>query len=186
MGAPRAVRIPRASSAPGTDPGPVMEGKSPVGSRSEAARVANRAGTQRVVRLTAIYLLVLAVLYFGFELYARSVPGNTGPAATTEFLEFTLVAVVLGIVGAVLTLSPAPRAVVRTSKGFAVVGRWGRVVEWGPPESVTVRRVRRYPAGFFSERPVESLEVSGSGRRVRSYLLESGLLSESSPDRGGA
>ncbi len=182
MGAPRAVRIPRAG-ARGAASESAGIGPRPVPSSIPADKLRNRAGTQRVVRLTAIYLIALAALYLGFALYARTAPGGSGPAGRIELLEFSLVAAAIGVAGAVLTLSPAPRAIVPRADGFVVVGRWGRSVEWAPLRDVTVRRVRRYPVGLLSEGPVESLEVSGVGHRARTYLLEAGLVPETPTER---
>ncbi len=178
MSAPRAVRIPRAppsstlTTAPDAVPAP------PVAAASQ--RRPNRAGTQRVVRLTAIFLILLVALYVGFELYARTGPAAHGSAATDEFVEFTTVAFTLAVVGALLTLSPAPRAVEVSDDRLVIIGRWGRRTEWSPRPKVVVHRVRRYPAGFFSEADVDSIEVSVPGKR-RSYLVETGLLPEN-PD----
>ena len=182
MSVPRAVRIPRAgASGPVADPRAARPDTSSSGLTLD--RIPNRAGTQRVVRLTAIYLIALAALYLAFAIYARSAPGGTSSAGQIELLEFTAVAVAIGLAGAVLTLTPAPRAILRRADGFTVVGRWGRATEWAPLGEVTVRRVRHYPAGFLSEAPVESLEISGAGHPARSYLLEAGLVAETTPAR---
>ncbi len=182
MSGPRAVRIPRAGTA-GSATGPRSPESGPLPASIPLDRVPNRAGTQRVVRLTALYLIALAALYLAFALYARSAPGGTSSAGQIELLEFTIVALAIGVAGAILTLTPAPRAILRRVDGFTVVGRWGRATEWTPLREITVRRVRRYPAGFLSEAPVESLEVSGAGHRAHSYLLEAGIVAETSPAR---
>jgi hypothetical protein len=178
MSTPRAVRIPRA-----TKESPFATVRMPVPSThpttSLAERVrANRAGTQRAVRLTLLYLVVLAILYVAFVAYGRTVPGGTSSGMGYALTEFGLLALVLGVVGGALTLSPAPRAVERFPDGFVVVGRWGRRTAWTPLPKVSVRLVRRYPAGFLSKETVDLVEVSASGKRPRGYLVESGLLSE--------
>jgi hypothetical protein len=178
MGAPRAVRIPRTSAdsarvvRPPRDAGPTR----PTVSSAPPRR--NRGGTQRAVRLTVLYLAVLAALYVAFVLYDRTTPGGSSPGAEGGLLEFTGVALLLGIGGALLALAPAPRAVEWSSTSFVVVGRWGRRTEWTPIDEITVRPLRRFPAGLLSDTPVESVEVSGPGRRPRNYLVESGLLPE--------
>ncbi len=175
MSAPRAVRIPRAA-APSSVPSATVRAE-PVGA-PQGERRANRAGTQRGVRLTAVYLLVLAAIYLSFLFYARSAPGGVGPGVTAGLLTFSGIAVLLGVAGAVLTLSPVPRAVVVRPDGFAIIGRWGRRTEWSPLADVTILRVRRYPAGLLSNETVDSVEVLGPDRRRRSYLVETGLLPE--------
>lgn len=142
---------------------------------------ANRAGTQRVVRVTLLYLFVLAVIYGGFVLYDQGAPGGTSPGTQTALVEFGVVALVMGLAGALLTLSPAPRAVEVSADRIVVVGRWGRTAEWTPLSQVTIRVVRRYPAGLLSEEGVDSVEVIAARRRVRSYLIETGLLPETAP-----
>ena len=179
MSEPRAVRIPRSRGASATPPddadrrvratGPAVTGLKP-----------NRAGTQRVVRLTVVFLVVLAALYAGFAIYARSSPGGATPGAQTALVEITLLAIVLALAGTILTLNTAPRAIGALPDGFVVVGRWGRRTQWTPLHAVTVRRVRRYPAGFLSGEDVDSVEVFGTGQRRRSYLIEAGLLPEHS------
>lgn len=128
-----------------------------------------------------LYLSFLAVLYVAFVLYDRTTSAGSSPGAEGELLEFTGVALLLAAVGAFLALAPAPRAVEWYSTSFVVVGRWGRRTEWSPIDEITVRPVRRYPAGLLSDAPVESVEVSGPGRRPRNYLVESGLIPESHP-----
>ena len=181
MNEPRAVRIPRPRTSSG---GPEEHARAPV-RRTEVAVSElrpNRAGTQRVVRLTCVYLIVLTVLYTGFALYARSSPGGASSGAHTALIEITILAVILALVGAILTLTPAPRAVGELPDGFVVVGRWGRRTEWTPLREVTVRRIRRYSAGFLSGEEVDSVEVFGARQRRRSYLIEAGLLPERSPE----
>jgi hypothetical protein len=130
------------------------------------------------MRTTLLFLVVLALLYGAFVLYDRSAPGGTSPGAQGELATFSGIALLIAVVGALLSLGPAPRAVEWTSGSLVVVGRWGRRTEWAPIDEVTVRSVRTYPAGFLSSAPVDSVEVSIRGRRLRSYLVESGLLPE--------
>jgi hypothetical protein len=130
------------------------------------------------VRLTVLYLAVLAVLYAAFVLYDRTSPGGTRPGEETSLLEFTGVALFLAAAGALLALAPAPKAVAWSPTSLVVVSRWGRRTEWKPIHEVTVRPLRRYPAGILSDAPVESVEVSCPGQRARNYLVESGLLPE--------
>lgn len=138
----------------------------------------NRAGTQRVVRITVLYLVLLVIIYVAFVAYAREAPGGTSPGSQRALLEFGGVALLLGVVGAVLTVSPAPRAAGAGSERVVVLDRWGRRREWSPLSQVRIRLVRRYPAGFLSDEPVDSVEVSLEGVRPRSYLVEAGLLPE--------
>jgi hypothetical protein len=142
----------------------------------------NRGGTQRAVRLTGLYLGVLAVLYVVFVLYDRTTPGGTSPGAETGLLEFSVVAILLGVVGGFLSLGSAPRSILWSSTSLIVVTRWGRHTEWTPVSEITIRSVRTHPAGFLSDTPVKAVEVSGPGHRPRSYLIESELLPERRPE----
>jgi hypothetical protein len=137
-----------------------------------------------VVRVTLLYVLVLLAVYLGFVLYDQGAPGGTSPGTQTALVEFGGVALVVGLAGALLTLSPAPRAVGVAADRIVVVGRWGRKAEWTPLSQVTIRVVRRYPAGLLSHQGVDSVEVIAARRRVRSYLIETGLLPEISPALG--
>jgi hypothetical protein len=175
---PRAIRLPRAPTEFPRTPRPRPNERAAAPPAATGLRRPNRAGTQRAVRLTLVYLIVLALLYLGFVLYDRTAPGGTSPGAQAGLIDFSGVAVVLAAVGALLVLSPAPRSVERSSTSLVVVGRWGRRTEWAPVDEVIVRTVRRYPAGLLSDEPVDSVEVSSRGRRARSYLIEAGLLSE--------
>lgn len=169
MSAPRPVRIPRAARA-GAEAAP------PPPRRGEPAARPNRAATQRAVRLSGIYLLVLLALYLAFALVGRAAPGGSGSAGAEELLVFSVAAIVLGVAGVVLTLSPVPRSIVPWEDGFDVISRWGRRSEWRPLSEVTIHRVRRYPAGFLASAPVDSVELSRDGRRRKSYLIDAELL----------
>jgi len=176
---PRAIRIPRGPPPYPATPRRSADVPPPAPPVPSGLRSPNRAGTQRAVRLMLLYLVVLALLYLAFVLYDRSAPGGTSPGAQGGLIDFSVVALVLAAVGALLCLAPAPRAVERSSTSLIVVDRWGRRIEWTPLYEITVRTVRRYSVGLLSDAPVESVEVSGPGRRPRSYLVEAGLIPES-------
>lgn len=177
MSEPRAVRIPRARGPAAPPPGRERPQERVHGPDPTDLKL-NRAGTQRVVRMTVVYLVVLAGLYAGFAGYARSSPGGTSAGAQAALIEITILAIVLALAGTILTLTPAPRAVGPLPDGFVVVGRWGGRTEYTPLRDVTVRRVRRYSAGLLSGEDVDSIEVFGTRQRRRSYLIEAGLLPE--------
>jgi hypothetical protein len=172
---PRAVRIPR-STAPHAVR---VATEAPPRPRSAApGRRENVAGNQRAVRTTLVFLLALALLYLAFVVYGRSSPGGRTPGAEEALLLFAGFAAAIGVAGAVLALTPAPRAVEVSEDRLVVIGRWGRRTEWPPIPQVTRRVVRRYPGGFLSSGNVESVEVWASGRRPRTYLVEEGLFDE--------
>jgi hypothetical protein len=178
VASPRAVRIPRSVS----EPAPRAEeaaARAPV--RETIERRPNTAGTQRAVRVALVYLLALALLFLGLVLYDRSAPGGRTPGAEGTLLLFAGVAALVGALGAVVSLSPAPRAVEVTPEHVVVVGRWGRRTVWPRRGEITVRVVRRYPAGGLTPRTVESVEVWSTGRPPKSYLVEEGLFAEDEP-----
>ncbi len=177
MASPRAVRIPRAAPA-GTARAvrptvgrPVSAGTGPADVRT------NRPGTQRAVRIALVYLVAVAGVYLGSLAYDASRPELMTPGVTTDLTVFGAVALLLGVVGALVSLGPAPRSVELRPGSIVVVERWGRRREWSPRASIQVRVVRRYPAGVLSSGPVESVELALAGRR-RTYLVAAGLFGE--------
>jgi len=127
-----------------------------------------------------IYVVVLAVLYLGLALLAREAPGGASGGASSDLTVFGEVAFVVAIVGAVLTLGSAPSAVEVGPGATVVIGAFGnrRRYEAGP--HLSVRVVRRLPAGFLAEGVVESVEVADGARR-RTYLVDEGLLRPTAP-----
>ncbi len=174
---PRAVRIPR-TLPPGTARAvrPTVVRTAPPTSGPADVRT-NRAGTQRAVRISLVYLGAVAALYLGTLLYDTSRPDLLTPGVTSDLTVFGVVALLLGVVGALLSLGPAPRSVELRPGSIVVVDRWGRRREWSPRGSVHVRVVRRYPAGLLASEPVESVELALAGRRSH-YLVTAGLLGE--------
>ncbi|HTT46004.1 MAG TPA: hypothetical protein VMH38_08370 [Thermoplasmata archaeon] len=142
---------------------------------------ANRGGGQRALRVTLIFVIVLAAMYLGFALYDRSAPGGSASPESNGLLLFTGVFVVIALVGVVYSLSPAPRRVEVGTSGLTVVGRWGRRRPLPPVDRLSVRLVRRYPPGLLSNATVELVEVWGDGAPVRTYLIEEGLFSGATP-----
>jgi hypothetical protein len=137
----------------------------------------NRAGTQRARRLAITYVVALAVIFAGIDALARSAP-SAGSVGVGQDLElFATVALVLAIVGVVVSLSSAPLAVERTGGETIVHGVFGYRRRFPEGPGLTVRVLRRYPAGLLSSAPVESVEIATKGVR-RTYLLEEGLLPE--------
>jgi hypothetical protein len=133
-------------------------------------------GSQRAIRLASLFVAVLALLYAGFLLYDRTVPGGNAPAASNGLLLFSAMFVVFAVVGVVYTLHPAPRAVEVTANHVTVVGRWGRRLRLPSLELLSVSVVRRYPAGWLASTPVELIELWGEGVPNRNYLVESDLF----------
>ncbi|MGD0249713.1 MAG: hypothetical protein ABSB97_02325 [Thermoplasmata archaeon] len=146
-----------------------------------AERRPNSGGTQRVVRLTLGYLVALTTLFVVFATVGRTAPGGTSPGAENALIIFAGIAVLVGALGAVLSLDPAPRAIEISVTGVVVVSRWGRRTAWPPLGETTVRVIRRYRAGPLSRIPLESVEVWASGHRPKVYLLEEGLLTPTRP-----
>ena len=136
----------------------------------------NVAGLQRALRLVLIYLIGLALVFLAFVAIDLSVPGGTGAGATFDLVLFGLVALGFALAGSMVALHPVPRLVGVTPDAIVVVGRWGRRAEWGPRERVRVRVLRRFPAGFLSHEPVESVELAAPGRPPRNYVVAEGLF----------
>lgn len=173
----RAVRIPRSSRSPRPDPGLTEGGRvSPPVDVPAPERRPNVGGSQRAIRLAALFVAVLALLYAVFILYDRTAPGGTSSPAGNGVLLFTGIFLVLAVGGAIFALSPAPRTVEVTSGRVTVVGRFGRRRNLPALEQLSVSVVRRYPVGWLSDRPVELIELSGEGVPRRTYLVDDDLF----------
>lgn len=121
--------------------------------------------------------MVLAGLYGLLALVARTAPGGTAPGASFDLALFGGVAVVVGAVGVLLSLSSAPRGIEIAEDETVVFGPFGRRRTFPALRELEVRVVRRFRAGWLSSSPVEQVELvpKGAGRRV-GYLLEQELL----------
>lgn len=179
MSTPRPIRIPRRPASGASEPGP---DPSRSGASSDEGRVpvperrTNRAGTQRAVRLTVLYLACLALLYTGFVLIDRTVPGGSSSPAGNGLDTFSALAAILAVGGSLLSLHPAPRSVEVSAEATVVVGRWGRRHTYPPLDRIDAREVRRYPAGLLSSAPVVSVELSGGPSPLGTFLVEDGLV----------
>jgi len=118
----------------------------------------------------------LAVLYASFVLYDRTAPGGSSSAAGNGVLLFTFLFVAFALGGAIYTLTPAPRAVEVTPDRTTIVGRWGSRRTLPRLGLLSVSVVRRYPAGWLANTPVELIVLWGEGVPGRSYLVDAQLL----------
>jgi hypothetical protein len=174
---PRAVRIPRSSS-----PAPVVRvakerpGASTTVGVASPERRENTGGSKRATRLAALFVVLLTALYAAFLLYDRTAPGGTASPEGNGVLLFTGIFLAFVVVGAVYALTPAPRRIEVTPDRVTVVGRWGRRRELPSLSLLSVSVVRRYPAGWLSDRPVELIELWGEDTPRRSYLVDAGLF----------
>ena len=139
-------------------------------------RRVNVGGSQRAVRITAVFVATLAALYVAFVLYDRTAPGGTSSPEGNGILLFTVIFVLFAFGGAVYSLTPAPRAVEVEPGAVTIVGRWGGRRRLPSLDRLAVGVVHRYPAGWLSSRPVELVELSGEDVRRRSYVVEAGLF----------
>jgi hypothetical protein len=175
---PHAVRIPRAPLPPRSVPVPPEQLPAAVSAPADSKREhrVNVGGTQRAIRITALFVGTLAALYAAFVLYDRTAPGGTASPTGNGVLLFTGIFVVFAVGGALYALTPAPRALEVESGRVTVIGRWGQRRRLPRLELLSVGVVRRYPAGWLSDRPVDLIELAGEDTRRRSYLVESGLF----------
>lgn len=186
MATSRPVRIARSERMPDS-PGPAAEAaptpapERPLSLDSEREVRANRGGAQRAVRVAVIFLVVLAAMYLGFILYDRTAPGGSGSPEGNGLLLFTAVFAAFALIGIVYSITPAPRWLEVTPSRVVVVGRWGQRRAFPPLDRLSLRVVRRYPAGLLSDATVELVEVWGADVPVRAYLVEQGLFSGATP-----
>lgn len=180
MATPRAIRIPRAAQRPTIPPGPAPAVVTPIPGGPAIDRRRNQAGTERAYRLTLIYVGTLVVLYAVFVALDRSAPGGTSAAVETGILYFSVIAAALGIGGAIVALSPAPRAIELYPDALVVIEWWGHRRRFPPLEGLHRSVIRRFPPSFLSSRAVEVTEIGTPAGGRRTYQLEAGLL----PDPG--
>jgi len=178
----RRVRIarPGAPAEPHPVRGPASPPPEEVPGGTGPPPIINRAGTQRARRLALTYLLGLAAIFGLFWGLSRgsSVGGTAG--ATSDLALFGELAVAIGAIGAFLSLISAPATIERAPEGLVVHGLLGYRRTFGEEVGLSIRVLRRYPAGWFSAEPVESVEIASRGVR-RTYLVEAGLLPEQRP-----
>ena len=177
MGTPRAVRIPRTrpASAVVSPNTPARTEPHVLGPSKHEVRT-NRGGSRRAIRISALFVGTLAVLYTAFLLYDRTAPGGSSSPEGNGVLLFTGIFILFAVGGAVYSLTPALRAVEVDPDGVTVIGRWGRRRRLPRLDLLSVGVVRRYPEGWLSDRPVELIELSGEDVRRRSYLVEPGVF----------
>ena len=145
--APRPIRIPRSGTTPtrtvrfSASPRSAEQPRGPtVRDRKE-----NRSGTQRAVRVSLLFVLAIAVLYGGFVLLAGTSSDGTGPGVWQQIELFGLIAIVVSVGGALLTLGSAPRAIETDANGTVVVGRFGRRRRFAAGVPMSVRLVQKSP-----------------------------------------
>lgn len=186
MSPPRVVRIPR-SRAPGStsrgdeelpqDAGPVAS--------VPVERRPNVGGSQRAIRVAALFVATLGALFAAFVLYDRSAPGGTASPESNGLLFFTVIFLLFAVGGVVYSLTPAPRAIEVGADRVTVIGRWGRRSRLPALGLLSVSVTRRYPAGLLSSREVELIELFGEDTPRRSYLVDAELFAGArSPTRG--
>lgn len=134
-----------------------------------------------MVRLTVIFLVLLVALYAGFLSYALASPWGGSSAVGNGLLLFTGIFVVFAAVGALYTLTAAPRGVEVRGDRITVVGRWGNRRSYPSLERLNVRVVRSYRPGILSNRVVELVEVAGEDAPTRSFVAEADLFRGSMP-----
>lgn len=174
MSSARPVRIPRRGgvSTPPPVPAAAPSGVTP----DPVAWRPNGAGTQRALRLTFVYLVVVVALYIGFVAAQRGSPGGTSAGAASGLYAFTVVAGLIGTGGALFAMTLAPRGIEVRPTGTVIVGRWGRREGFPPIGRLETRTVREYPAGLLSREPVAAVELTRKDGVRRTVFLEKGLL----------
>jgi hypothetical protein len=172
MSGSRAVRIPRSRA-------PARPAVSPVGWTGD--RRENRAGTQRAVRTTVLY--VVAVLALTLMLTALDLSSSEGgrPAVLQGLELFLLIAALLIVGSSVFALSPAPRYLEVGADRIVVVGRWGGRRELGPFDSLAPRVRKHLPAGFLSSDAVDMVEVTDAAGRRHTYQVDVGFFDPRPP-----
>jgi hypothetical protein len=179
-GVARPVRITRRTTAPGPRPTVVAISKvvTPSPTPAEAPwleRRPNRAATRRAIRLSALYAAGVGAVYAGLVALAE-----TGPASGSTGLDGALalaggLAAAIVVVGTLVALGAAPRAVELHADATVVLGRFGRRYSFPPPAELRTTVLQRIPSGLLASVALETVEIAGGSTR-RSFLLEEHLL----------
>jgi hypothetical protein len=161
-----------------SQPRPVRIARSASYGKGEARRpgvaggwVANRAAERRARRLFGLFLLVLVLIYLAFVGLGELGSSSGLRSAPAAWVVFSALAAGLAAWGWFLTLGRTPRSALVREGEILVRERLGRVrrfpVEW----AVAPRVVQQYPASFLGPEPTEVVEVAGSDRVRRTYLV---------------
>ncbi|MGA8664508.1 MAG: hypothetical protein WB809_05525 [Thermoplasmata archaeon] len=168
MSGPRAVRIPRSRGER-----PRVEVVRPA---AISGRRPNRAGTQRAVRTTIVYVTVVLALTLVLTALDLASAEASHPGVEQGLELFLAVAALLIIGSAIFALSPAPRYVEVGEQEVVVIGRWGTRRTFGPLSGLAPRVVKHFPDGVLSTRAVDLVEITDQLGRRRAYEVESGLF----------
>lgn len=171
---PRPVRIAR---KPGPDRPAPATGAPP---ESCPDFRANSLGTQRGIRLFALFGILAVGIYLLFTglVASSSSSGLRGDPAVYGSL--TLLVVVLLVIGFLLTLARAPKAVAWRAEALVVRERLGRVRRFARA-GLTTAVVYRYPAGWLATGPTELVTVADAQGHHRYYLVGHGALELDGP-----
>jgi len=177
MSSPRTVRIPRSKATSGEPVDAAAgAGASPGPATPKSDVRWNQAANERAHRLLLLYLGTLAALYVAFLVLDREAPGGTSATAATGMLYFSVIAAFLAAGGIWVALGPVPRRLEVTPRAVVVVEALGTRREFPPLEEIHPSLVRRYPQSFLSSRAVDTVEITDSSGRRRTYQLEHGIV----------
>ena len=172
QGPPRTIRL-------------AIRSEAPVGGAPEVDLLPesrpNVAACRRAVRLAMLYAVGITAVYAALIVGAFAGPSAGSAGSTEALVVLGLVAVVLVAGGVVFALGAAPRRVELGTGATVIVGRFGRRYRFPGRDALRPVVLRRFPAGWLTPAPVESVEIAGGSSR-RSFLLDEGLLD---PGRAG-
>lgn len=162
----RIARKPASGSPPKTDAG---------SSDPAPEHRGNALGTQRGIRLFAVFALVAVGIYVLFTaLVASSSSSGLRSDIAVYALLTALVALLLGV-GFFVTLGRAPRSIAWGASDLIVRERLGGVRRF-PRAGLATAVVYRYPSGLLASGPTELVTVTDARGRYRNYLVERGVL----------
>jgi hypothetical protein len=135
----------------------------------------NRGATRRAIRVSILYEVAIGAMYTVY--YVLTEFSLEGASGRMQYQLDVLggFAVVLAVLGPVLTFASAPTAFEVSPRYTLVRGRFRRLREFPPLDGVMVRRVRRFPVSFYSPEPVDLVELRAGDESAR-YFVEEGLL----------
>jgi len=180
MASPRPVRIARKSAGDtprrGVDPDEAGRKfwDSDVGARGDFE--ANHAGSGRAYRLYIMFGVALIFIFLLFAALAATSPAPGVAHNATVYAWLLVVTLLLGALGAYITILRAPRGAAFTTEGIVITDRLGRRRRWPPPPALTTRIVHRYPGGLLGLEATELVELSDSAGHSAQYLVGRGFF----------
>jgi hypothetical protein len=141
----------------------------------------NRAGSGRAYRLYVMFGIALILIFVLFAALAATSPSPGVAHNTSVYAWLLVVTLVLGALGAFITILRAPRGAAFTTEGVVITDRLGRRRRWPPPPALHTKIVHRYPGGLLGLEATELVELSDDAGHSAQYLVGRGFFDRFEP-----